>query len=86
MVGKLKCDDSHHNLQWYAEIRWLPCEDPVVKKIGPSYWDPVNRFNHTSWVAIVTLTDRPVGPQSLCNRRFWRRLCCHIAFWVFLWV
>ena len=28
-------------------------------------WDPVNRFNHTSGVAIVTPTDRPwVGPQS----------------------
>ena len=29
------------------------------------HWDPVNRFNHTSWVAIVTPTDRP---NSVCNR------------------
>ena len=28
-------------------------------------WDPVNRFNHTSWVVIVTQTDRP---KSVRNR------------------
>ena len=27
--------------------------------------DPINWFNHTSWVAIVTPTDRP---KSACNR------------------
>ena len=27
-------------------------------------WDPVNWFNHTSLVAIVTPTDRP---KSVCN-------------------
>ena len=37
---------------------------------------PVNQVNHTSWVAVVTPTDRPtqlVGTQLLCNRTFlWR--------------
>ena len=28
-------------------------------------WVPVNRFNHTSWVAVATPTDRP---KSVCNR------------------
>ena len=28
-------------------------------------WDPVNRFNHTSWVAVVTQTGRP---KSVHNR------------------
>ena len=28
-------------------------------------WDPVNQFNHTSWVDVVTPTDRP---KSDCNR------------------
>ena len=28
-------------------------------------WDPLNQFNHTSWVAIVTQTERP---KSVCNR------------------
>ena len=32
--------------------------------------DPANRFNDTSWVAVVTQTDQQVGPQSLCNRSF----------------
>ena len=29
-------------------------------------WDPVNRFNHTSWVAIVTPTDRPKSVRNRC--------------------
>ena len=29
-------------------------------------WDPVNRFNHTSWVAVVTLTDRPKSVRNRC--------------------
>ena len=28
--------------------------------------DPVNRFNHTSWVAIVTPTDRPKSVHKRC--------------------
>ena len=28
-------------------------------------WDPVNRFNYTRWMAVVTPTDRP---GSVCNR------------------
>ena len=35
------------------------------KYLQGEVWDPVNRFNHTSRVAIVTLTDRP---KSVCNR------------------
>ena len=29
-------------------------------------WDPVNRFNYTSWVAIVTPTDRPKSVRNRC--------------------
>ena len=29
-------------------------------------WDPVNQFNHTSWVAIVTPTDRPKSVRNCC--------------------
>ena len=40
-------------------------------------WDPVNRFNHTSWVAIVTPTNRPKSVRNyyscVCNRSFWWR-------------
>ena len=28
--------------------------------------DPVNRFNHTSWEAIVTPTDRPKSVRNRC--------------------
>ena len=50
-------------------------------------WVPVNRFNHTSWVAIVTPTDRP---KVICNRcvidGLVALLCCHVAFWILLLV
>ena len=29
-------------------------------------WDPVNRFNHTSWVTVVTPTDRPKSVRNRC--------------------
>ena len=29
-------------------------------------WDPVNRFNNTSWVAVVTPTDRPKSVRNRC--------------------
>ena len=29
-------------------------------------WDPVNWFNHTSWVAIVTPADRPKSVRNRC--------------------
>ena len=34
--------------------------------VSGKVWDPVNRFNHTSWVAIVTLTDRPKSVRNRC--------------------
>ena len=30
-------------------------------------YNSLNRFNHTSWMAVVTQIDRP---KSVCNRRF----------------
>ena len=29
-------------------------------------WDPVNLFHHTSWMDIVTPTDRPKSVRSRC--------------------
>ena len=29
-------------------------------------WDPVNRLNHTSWMAIITPTDRPKSVRNRC--------------------
>ena len=31
----------------------------------------LSQADHTSCVAVVTLTERPVGPQALCIRTFW---------------
>ena len=53
------------------------------RKVGP-----VNQVNHTSWVAVVTPTDRPKSVREpLCNRTFlWRCLCCPFALLTFLLV
>ena len=46
------------------------------RKVGP-----VNQVNHTSWVAVVTPTDRPKSVRSRCViELFWRCLCCHFTF------
>ena len=40
-----------------------------------------NRFNHTSWLALVTTTDSPKSvPQSLYNRSFWWRFVLSRCF------
>ena len=31
-----------------------------------------NRFNHTSWVAVVTPTERPKSVNSRCGILWWR--------------
>ena len=50
-------------------------------------WDPVNRFNHTCWLAVVTPTDRPESVRNRCVIEiFVGVLCCHVAFWIFLWL
>ena len=48
-------------------------------------WDPVNRFNHASRVAIVTPTDRPKSVRNRCEIEVLVAFfCCHVAFWIFL--
>ena len=44
--------------------------------------------NHTSWVALVTPTDRPKSVRNRCliELFLWRCLCCHFAlFDIFCW-
>ena len=51
----------------------------LVERLGS-----VNRFNHTSWAAIVTPTDRPKSVRNGCVIEvFGAFLCCHVAFWIF---
>ena len=50
-------------------------------------WEPVNRFKHTSWVTIATPTDRPKLVRNFyVIEVFVAFLCCHVAFWIFLWM
>ena len=48
-------------------------------------WDPVNRFNYTSWVAIVTQTDHPKSVRNRCVIRvlvFFVLSCCVLDLFV----
>ena len=48
-------------------------------------WDPVNRFNHTSWLAIVTPTDRPKSVRNRCVIEVFGGVyvsCCFLGFTV----
>ena len=42
-------------------------------------WDPVNRFNHTSWMVVVTATDRPKSVHNRCEFEvfFFLALLCY---------
>ena len=50
------------------------------------YWDPVTWFNHTSWVAIVTSTDRPKSIRNRCVIEVFGGVCvlshCFLGFFV----
>ena len=45
-------------------------------------WDPVSRFNHTSWLAAVTPTDRPKSVPNRCviEYLFAFEFCCNLDF------
>ena len=49
-------------------------------------WAPVYRCNHTSWVAVVTSTDRPKSVRNRCVIELFVALCCHFALLTFLLV
>ena len=43
-------------------------------------WDPINWFNHTSWVAVVTPTDGPKSDRNCCVIKvFGGFLCCQVV-------
>ena len=48
---------------------------------------PVNRVNHTSWVAVVTPTDRPKSVRNRCFIEFFCGVVCVVTlpFWHFCW-
>ena len=44
-------------------------------------WVPVNRFNHTSWMTVVTPTDRPKSVHNHCVIEvFVAFVCCPLVF------
>ena len=48
---------------------------------------PVNQVNHTSWVAVVTPTDRPKSVRNCCFIELFCGVVCVVTFpfWHFCW-
>ena len=48
---------------------------------------PVNQVNHTSWVAVVTPTDRPKSVRNCCLIELFCSVVCVVTlpFWHFCW-
>ena len=48
---------------------------------------PVNQVNHTSWVAVVTPTDRPMSVRNCCLIELFCGVVCVVTlpFWHFRW-
>ena len=44
-------------------------------------------FNDTSWVDVVTPTDRPTSVHYRCVIEVFGGVffCCHVDFWIFCW-
>ena len=58
------------------------CPFDYTAVAGSGKVGPVNQVNHTSWVAVVTPTDRPKSVRNRCliELFLWRCLCCHFPF------
>ena len=56
----------------------------LLRLVGRWARTPVN---HTSWLALVTPTDRPKSVRNRCliELFLWRCLCCLLPFWHFCW-
>ena len=79
---------------WFVVyIRWFiykflnVCPFDYTAVAGSGKVGPVNQVNYTSWVAIVTPTDRPKSVRNRSVIELLRRCsCCHFALLTFLLV
>ena len=62
------------------------CPFDYTAVAGSGKVGPVNQVNHTSWVAVVTPTDRPKSVRNRCVIELFVALCCHFALLTFLLV
>ena len=62
------------------------CPFDYTAVAGSGKVGPVNQVNHTSWVAVVTPTDRPKSVRDRCviELFLWRCLFCYFALLTFL--
>ena len=63
------------------------CPFDYTAVVGSWKVGSVNQINHTSWVAVVTPTDRPKSVRNRCViELFCGVICCHFALLTFLLV
>ena len=63
------------------------CPFDYTAVAGSGKVGPVNQFNHTSWVAVVTPTDRPKSVRNRCVIELFCGVVCVVTlpFWHFCW-
>ena len=63
------------------------CPFDYTAVAGSGKVGPVNQVNHTSWVAVVTPTDRPKSVRNRCLIEFFCGVVCVVtALLTFPWV
>ena len=69
----------------YICFNACPFDYTAVAKSGKV--GPVNQFNHTSWVAVVTPTNRPKSVHNRCVIELFCGVVCVVTlpFWHFCW-
>ena len=63
------------------------CPFDYTAVAGSGNVGPVNQVNHTSWVAVVTPTDRPKSVRNRCKIELFGGVVCVVTlpFWHFCW-
>ena len=57
----------------------------LLLKLVRAGWDPINPFNHTSLVAVITPNDSPKSVHKSCVIKILVVFFCrHIAVWIYL--
>ena len=64
------------------------CPFDYTAVAGSEKVESVNQVNHTSWVAVVTPTDRPKSVHNRCviELFLWLCLCCHFALLTLIYI
>ena len=76
------------DIGWFVLFFQVECilRDFVDLQNSNLGWDPINRFKHTQWVAVVTQTDPRKSVYNHCKiDLLWRFYVVALCVWIFYW-